>query len=73
MKNVFQRSVNIDELKGQDISDYNPSELVAFLTTAYPNDPMGALRYLRETYTVGTRLGSQTELLLEGMKGVKTN
>lgn len=73
MQNVFQRNVSMDSLKDRELSDYSPSELVAFLTTAYPNDPIGALKYMRETYTVGTVLGSQTALLLEGMKGVKTN
>lgn len=73
MKNIFQRNISMDSLKGKELSDYTPSELVAFLTNAYPNDTMGALRYMRETYKVGEVLGQQTELLLEGVKGVKTN
>lgn len=73
MKNIFQRNISMDSLKGKELSDYTPSELVAFLTNAYPNDPMGALRYMRENYKVGEVLGQQTELLLEGVKGVKTN
>lgn len=73
MKNIFQRNISMDSLKGKELSDYTPSELVAFLTNAYPNDPMGALMYMRETYKVGEVLGQQTELLLEGVKGVKTN
>lgn len=73
MKNIFQRNISMDSLKGKELSDYTPSELVAFLTNAYPNDPIGALRYMRENYKVGEVLGQQTELLLEGVKGVKTN
>ena len=73
MKNIFQRNISMDSLKDKELSDYIPSELVAFLTNAYPDDPMGALRYMRETYKVGQVLGQQTELLLEGVKGVKTN
>lgn len=73
MQNIFQRNISMDSLKGKELSDYTPSELVAFLTNAYPNDPMGALRYMRETYKVGQVSGQQTELLLEGVKCVKTN
>ena len=70
MKNIFQRNISMDSLKDKELSDYTPSELVAFLTNAYPDDP---IRYMRETYKVGQVLGKQTELLLEGVKGVKTN
>lgn len=73
MKNIFQRITNVEELKDKQLCDCTPSELVAFLTTTYPNDPMGALHYMRETYAVGSVLGSQAELLLEGMKGVTSN
>lgn len=73
MKNIFQRVIDVNSLKGKEKSDYSPEELVAYLTTVYPDDPMGALRYMRENYTVGVMLGEQTALLLEGIRSVKTN
>jgi hypothetical protein len=73
MKNVFQRVYNMESLKEVEVSDYSPGELVSFLTTTYPNDPKGALQYMRENYLVGMRLGEQTALLLEGLNSVKTN
>lgn len=73
MNNVFQRRVDINSLKDKELSDYTPSELVAFLTTAYPHDPIGALQYMRENYVVGIRLGEQAALILEGMRNVKTD
>lgn len=73
MNNVFQRRVDVSSLKDVEVSDYTPKELVAFLTTAYPSDPIGALQYMRENYIVGIRLGEQTALILEGMRNVKTD
>ena len=72
-KNIFQRVVNLDSIKDRDIAGYTPSELVAFLTTAYPNDPIGALRYMTESYKIGSVLSSQALLLLEGLESVKTD
>ncbi len=72
MSNIFQRNINVESLKDVDVSDYSPKELVAFLTTAYPNDPRGALQFMRENYRVGIRLGEQTELILEGLCRAET-
>ena len=67
MKNVFERSIDLDSLKDKPLSDYNPSELVAYLLKAYPGDPKGALKMLIENNEVGYVLGSRTEILLEGL------
>lgn len=72
MENIFQRNIDVSKLEGVDLSDYKPKELVAFLTTAYPYDPRGALQFLRENYMVGIRLGEQTELILEGLCRAET-
>lgn len=70
MNNVFQRQVDIQTLKDVPVADYSPQELVAFLTTAYPYDPLGALDALREKYMIGTILADRTRLLLEGLVDV---
>ena len=71
MKNVFLRVVNVQELKDKPLADYTPSELVAYLTHAFPGDPKGALKVLRDNYEVGSVLANTTSLLLEGLLNVK--
>lgn len=73
MNNAFQRTVDIDSLRDKEVAAFTPEELVAYLTIAYPYDPLGALQWMRDSYVVGTVLGEQTRLLLEGLRGVKTN
>jgi len=68
MKNVFQRTVNLDELKDKPLSDYTPEQLVAYLTTYYKGDPKGALSNYERNHEIGFVLADQTRLLLKGLK-----
>ena len=72
MSNIFQRVIDVQSLHNKSLSDYKPDELVAFITTAYPYDPKGALKLMREKYMVGELLGREAELLLEGLLNVKS-
>ena len=73
MKNVYQRSYNLEDLKSKPISDYSAEELVALLTTAYPGDPIGALKIHLDNLEIGYVLYNKTKVLLEGLQGVKRN
>lgn len=73
MKNVYQRSYNMECLKDKPVSDYSPEELVAFVTTAYPGDPLGALKIYIDNLEIGYVLYAKTKVLLEGLQGVKRN
>lgn len=70
-KNVYQRSYELDRLKEKPKSDYSAEELVAFLTTAYPGDPIGALKIYMDNFEIGFVLYKKTKVLLEGLQGVK--
>lgn len=72
-KNVFERSYNVSDLKDKELSDYEPGELVAYLLKAYPGDPKGALKILRDNYEVGFVLGEETLILLEGLQRDTSN
>lgn len=73
MKNVYQRSIPMEGLKDKPVSDYSPEELVAFITTAYPGDPKGALKVYMDNLEIGYVLYEKTKVLLEGLQGVKRN
>lgn len=73
MSNVFTRNCDISELKDKPLADYTPRELVAYLTVAYPGDPKGALKVLRDNYEVGFVLGETSLMLLEGLQSVKSD
>lgn len=73
MANVFVRNYNLEELKDKPLADYEPSELVAYLTVTYPGDPQGALKILRQNYEVGFVLGETAHILLEGLQSVESN
>lgn len=73
MANVFTRNCDITKLKDKPLADYEPSELVAYLTVTYPGDPKGALKLLRQNYEVGFVLGETALILLEGLQSVKSN
>lgn len=68
MKNIYQRNVDLSSLKGKPYGDYKPEELVAYLTTAYPGDPVGMLLQMQKNYEIGLVLAGQTKTLLEGLK-----
>lgn len=72
-KNVYERVYNVEDLKDKPLSDYEPGELVAYLLKAYPGDPIGALKMLRDNYDVGFVLGESTLILLEGLQSAKSN
>ena len=71
MKNIFQRRVDQESLVGVPLSDYTSAELVAYVTTAYPGDPIGALNMLANNYEIGSVLYNETKILVEGLRGVK--
>lgn len=73
MKSVFERIVNLDEVRDIPLSEYSPKELCAFILRTYPNDPVGAIKLMRENLEVGDILGNQTQLLLEGYINVNRN
>lgn len=73
MKNVFQRAINLEELIDKPKSDYEPGELVAYVTTAFSGDPKGALRIMRDNYEIGSILFERTKILLEGLQDAKRN
>ena len=66
MKSVFERIVNLDDVKDIPLAEYSPKELCAFILHTYPNDPVGAVKLMRENLEIGDVLGSQAQLLLEG-------
>lgn len=72
-RNIYERTYNVEDLKDKPLSDYEPGELVAYLLKAYPGDPRGALKMLRENYDVGFVLGESTLILLEGLQSAKSN
>ena len=71
--NVFTRNVNVGDLKEKQLSDFDAHELVAYLLKAYPGDPRGALKMLRDNYDVGFVLGETTLVLLEGLQRDSSN
>ena len=71
MKNVFQRAIDPETLKDVPKSDYEPGELVSYLTTAFPGDPKGALRIMKDNYEIGLILFERTRILLEGLRYAK--
>lgn len=71
MKNLFQRVTNLEALRDVPKSDYEPGELVAYLTTAFPGDPKGALRVMKDNYEIGLILFERTRILLEGLLNAK--
>ena len=71
MKNVFQRVIDPETLKDVPKSDYEPGELVSYLTTAFPGDPKGALRIMKDNYEIGLILFERTKILLEGLQDAK--
>lgn len=71
MKNVFQRHYDMSKLESVPLADYEPGELVAYLTNAYPGDPIGALNLLKDNNEIGSVLYNTTKLLVEGLQGVK--
>ena len=73
MKNVFQRAIDLEALKDKPKSDYEPGELVAYLTTAFVGDPKGALRIMKDNYEIGFVLFERTKILLEGLWDDKRN
>ena len=73
MKTIFERRVSLQHLEGKPLADYQPKELCAYILKAFPNDPFGALKCMRENVEVGFVLGEQTRLLLEGVVNVKRN
>ena len=73
MKSVFERACDISKLEGVPLADYKPYELVAYVRRAYPGDPKGALKILRDNIEIGDILYSVTLTLLEGLDSVKRN
>ena len=71
--NVFQRQCKIDSLKGKALASYTPGELVSYCTTAFPGDPRGALKSMRDNYEIGSILYEETDTLLEVLQNVKRN
>ena len=71
MRNIFQRSTNLSKLENVPLSDYKPYELAAYVTKAYPGDPIGALNMLSDNHEIGTVLYTTTKILVEGLQGVK--
>lgn len=67
MRSVFERRVDITNMKDMPLSAYRPEQLCAYLLRAYPNDPIGALRLMREKLEIGSVLAQSTRLLLEGV------
>jgi len=63
--NVFQRRYKLDDLKAKSFSDYTPGELVSYVTTVFPGDPIGALKSMRDTYEIGSILYGKTLTMLE--------
>lgn len=73
MKNVFERNVDVKSLRDKPLADFSPAELVAYLYHSYPKDPIGALKCLEDNFEIGSVLGGQTRLLLEGLPDAKRN
>lgn len=71
MKNIFQRCFDSDKLKDIPLSDYEPGELAAYVTKAYPGDSLGALKLLLDNHEIGSVLYNTTKVLVEGLQGVK--
>lgn len=71
--NIFQRQHKLSTLKEKPFASYTPGELVSYCTTAFPGDPIGALRVMRDNYEIGMILYEETNTLLEVMQNVKRN
>ncbi len=71
MNNVFERLAEGEDLTGVPFSDYEPRQLVAYVLRAFPGDPFGALKTMRDSLEIGVVKYNITLLLLEGFKGVK--
>ena len=73
MSNVFERLAKDDDLTGVLLGDYEPRQLVAYVLKAYPGDPSGALKAMRDNHEIGSVNCNVALSLLEGYKGVKRN
>lgn len=70
-KDIFRRMTENEDLSGVDLSDYKPYQLAAHVLKAYPGDPLGALKLLRDSYEIGFILYESTVALLEGSNYAK--
>lgn len=70
-KNMFVRAVDLDAIKSVQLCDYSEEQLVAFLITNYPNDPIGALNTMITNLEVGSVLSGRVRVMLEAMRNVK--
>lgn len=71
-RNVFEASFDPEEVKGLPLADYSVKQLVGYLLKYYPANPMGALKDIRYNGEVGYVLGTETEIILEGIRSATT-
>lgn len=62
---VFIRTVDLKSLENKQTSDFTIEELVAYLLSKYPNDPLGALSIMSNNLEVGSVLSSRAKIILE--------